>query len=62
MHHDTITISKSHSISMNVIDFKKPRLSVKVPNITTLSNVNFTTILTNIFAEQKSVCSHTLLI
>ena len=54
IHHDTIIISKSHSILMNFIDFIQTKLSVKIPNITALSNFSFATILTNIFAKQKS--------
>ena len=54
MQHDTIIISKSHSILMNFFDFIKNRLLVKIPNITDLSNISFGTILTNIFAKQKS--------
>ena len=55
MHHSTFTISKPHSILMNLIDFiKKTGLPLKIPNITALSSISFTTILTNIFAKQKS--------
>ena len=51
MHHDTITISKSHSILMNFIDFYKTRLPL--PNITALSNISFATILTDMFAKTE---------
>ena len=46
MHHDTITISKSHSMLMNFVDFIKTWIPVKIPNITALSNISFPTILT----------------
>ena len=61
-HQDTITISKSHSILMNFIDFIKTGLPVKLPNMTVLSVISSATILTNIFAKQSPFCSYTLLI
>ena len=54
MHHDTITISKSHGVLMNFVYYIKTRLPVKIPNITALSNFSFATILTNIVVKQKS--------
>ena len=54
MHHDTITISKSHSILMNFVDFIKTGLPVKKPDITALSNIRLATILTNTIAKEKS--------
>ena len=54
MHHETNTISKSHSFLMNFVDFIKTRLPVKIPNITALSNISFATILRSMFAKQKS--------
>ena len=39
---------------MNFVDFIKPRLPVKIPTITALSNISFAIILTYIFAKQKS--------
>ena len=41
MHHNTITISKPHSILMNFVDFIKTGLPVKIPNITALLNSSF---------------------
>ena len=55
VHHNTITILKSHNILMNFVVFYETGLPVKIPNITALSNINFATIL-NIFAKQKSFC------
>ena len=54
MHHDTFTVSKSHSILIYFVDYKT-RLPVKIPKITVLSNISFATILTNIFTKQKFI-------
>ena len=39
---------------MNLVDFIKMELPVKIPYITDLSNISFATILTNIFSKHKS--------
>ena len=54
-YHNTITISKPHSILMNFVYFIKTGLPVTILNITALSNISFATILRNIFAKQKSI-------
>ena len=59
MHHDTIT--KSHSILMNYINFIKTRLPVKIATITALSNISIASF--NTFLQSRSTfSSHTLLV
>ena len=49
-----IMILSAFPNQMKFVDFIKPGLPVKIQNITTLSNISFAIILTNIFAKQKS--------
>ena len=65
-YHNTITIKglisgcimilSAFPNEMNFVDFIMTRVPVKIPipNITTLSNISFAIILTNIFAKQKT--------